>query len=71
MLQVGYIKQKRFFSGCVLTLCLRCFDVILTIFVSAAPVVTIDPWDMFDPVEILSQLPKNFFEQVVGISFFL
>lgn len=66
------IPNKNAFSvDAFLTLCLRCFDVILTIFVSAAPVVTIDPWDMFDPVEILSQLPKNFFEQVVGISFFL
>ena len=26
-----------------------------------------DPYDMLDPVEILSKLPKNFFEQVENL----
>ena len=25
-----------------------------------------DPYDMLDPVEILSKLPKNFYEQVIS-----
>lgn len=31
-----------------------------------APAVAIDPWEMFDPVEILSKLPKDFYEQLVS-----
>ena len=32
-----------------------------------APAVEIDPLDLIEPVEILSKLPKNFFEQIVRI----
>ena len=32
---------------------------------AAAPAAeAFDPWDILDPVEILSKLPKDFFEQV-------
>ena len=35
--------------------------------VAAAPVAeAFDPWEIMDPVEILSKLPKDFFEQVRG-----
>ena len=35
--------------------------------VAAAPVAeAFDPWEIMDPVEILSKLPKDFFEQVSG-----
>ena len=33
---------------------------------AAAPVAeAFDPWDILDPVEILSKLPKDFFKQVM------
>lgn len=31
----------------------------------STPAVEIDPLDLIDPVEILSKLPKNFYEQIV------
>lgn len=32
-----------------------------------APAVEIDPLELIDPVEILSKLPKNFYEQIVSM----
>ena len=30
------------------------------------PAVEIDPMDLLDPVDILSKMPKNFYEQIVS-----
>lgn len=35
---------------------------------SGSAAVEIDPMDLIDPVDILSKLPKNFYEQIVSAS---
>lgn len=51
--------------GNVISVILKIFILLVAGGGGGAAAIVMDPWDMFDPVEILSKLPKDFYEQVV------